>query len=310
MDELLLKLKSSGSGCYIGTHYFGVLGYADDLVLLCSTKEGLRKIISISETYAAEYDIIFNGSKSNLLIFGSSAEALPIITVNGAPVPVCDTAVHLGNKISDNISDVIDFGIGRFKSSFNYFMATYGKCQSFVKNKLFIQYCTSFHGSQIWPIYHKNSLRKICVRWRMALRRMWNLPFNTHCDLLPLLTFQSPIDIQLKCRFVKFYKSLVNSNNTLIKYLSNVNTFSCYSTMSKNLNMVLQELNLDISELHNVSIGYIKKLYYQHWLSSINVQYKSHSSVIHELCMIRDGILVSDLEPDMINFMIQFLCTL
>ena len=153
-------------------------------------------------------------------------------------------------------------------------------------------------------------MRKICVRWRMAIRRLWNLPFNTHCDLLPLLTSQSPIDIQLKCRFVKFYKSLVNSNNTLIKYLSNANTFSCYSTMSKNLNMVLQELNLDISELQNVSIGYIKKLYYQHWLSSINVQYKSHSSVIHELCMIRDGILVSDLEPDMIHLMIQFLCTL
>ena len=152
-------------------------------------------------------------------------------------------------------------------------------------------------------------MRKNSVRWRMALRRIWNLPFNTHCDLLPLLTSLSPIDIKLKCRFVKFYRSLVNSNNTLIKYLSNVNTFSCYSTMSKNLNMVLQELDLDISELQNVSIGSIKNMYYQHWLSSINAQYKSHSSVIHELCMIRDGILLSDLEPDMINFMIQFLCT-
>ena len=153
-------------------------------------------------------------------------------------------------------------------------------------------------------------MQKNCIRWRMAIRRMWNLPFNTHCDILPLLTSQSPIDIQLKCRFVKFYRSLVNSNNTLIKYLSNVNTFSCYSTMSKNLNMVLQELNLDISELLTVSMGYIKKLYHQFWLNSINVQYKIHSTVIHELCMIRDGILVSDLEPDKINFMIQFLCTL
>ena len=80
--------------------------------------------------------------------------------------------------------------------------------------------------------------------------------------------------------------------------------------MSKNLNMVLQEQNLDISELLNISIGHIKTLYYQKWLSSISAQYKTHSSLIHELCMIREGILVSDLEPDMIKFMIQFLCTL
>ena len=80
--------------------------------------------------------------------------------------------------------------------------------------------------------------------------------------------------------------------------------------MSKNLNLVLQELNLDISELLNISVGHIKTLYYQKGLSSINVQYKTHSSVIHELCMIRDGILVSELEPDMIKFMIKFLCTL
>ena len=153
-------------------------------------------------------------------------------------------------------------------------------------------------------------MRKICVRWRMALRRIWNLPSNTHCDLLPLLTSQCPIDIQLKCRFLKFYKSLRNSKNTLVKYLSNLSTFSCYSTMSKNLNMILQEQNLDISELLDISIGHIKTLYYQKWLSSINAQYKTHSSLIHELCMIRDGILVSDMEPDMIKFMIQFLCTL
>ena len=179
-------------------------------VLLCPTKEGLRKMISICETYAAEYDIMFNGSKSNLLIFGSSAEALPIIRVNGAPVPVSGTALHLGNKISIDISDVIDFGIGKFNSSFNYFMATYGKCQSIVKNKLFVQYCTSFHGSQIWPIYHKDSMRKICVRWRMALRRIWNLPSNTHCDLLPLKDKNMTLNCISNCKFLIFFKNLLS----------------------------------------------------------------------------------------------------
>lgn len=38
MDKLLSELKDSGIGCHIGNHYFGALGYADDLVLICPTK--------------------------------------------------------------------------------------------------------------------------------------------------------------------------------------------------------------------------------------------------------------------------------
>ncbi len=35
MKELMLELKRSGIGCHINHKYFGSLGYADDLKLLC-----------------------------------------------------------------------------------------------------------------------------------------------------------------------------------------------------------------------------------------------------------------------------------
>ena len=38
IDDILLKLKKAGFGCHIGHYYFGALGYADDIVLLCPTK--------------------------------------------------------------------------------------------------------------------------------------------------------------------------------------------------------------------------------------------------------------------------------
>ena len=103
---------------------------------------------------------------------------------------------------SNNIFDCIDYGISKFNSSFNYFMATFGKCQALVKNRLFTQYCMSFYGSQIWPLWENNKLDDLCVKWRKAIRRMWNLPPDTHCNLLPLITSQDPVNIQLKCRFL------------------------------------------------------------------------------------------------------------
>ena len=306
----MIKLKKSGFGCTIGSYYFGALGYADDVVLLCPTREGLRNMIRICEAYATENDLIFNGNKSKLLICGTVAESVPKFYVNEKEVPVCNTAIHLGNLISNNMYDTIDYGIGKFNSSFNYFISSFGKCQSSVKNKLFTQYCTSFYGSQIWPIYKKDIIKKISIRWRMALKRIWNVPVNTHCDILPLISSQFPLEIQLKCRFLKFYRSLLESDNNLIRYLSSFKTFSNNSTMSNNLNQILCDLNMDMFELEMLSLNKFKNMLYNKWLSSVKGLYLIHSKYIHELCVMKEKFFFSNRCVQECDFFIRFFCTI
>ena len=55
IDELLLKLKSNGIGCFVGHHFCGAFGYADDIILLCPTLSGLKEIIKICESYSIEH---------------------------------------------------------------------------------------------------------------------------------------------------------------------------------------------------------------------------------------------------------------
>ena len=98
VDELLEKLKNSGIGCYLGHHFVGALGYADDIVLLCPTVAGLRKMIKICEDYAKEHSILFNGNKSKYLIFGEY-KYNPVLKVNNKIVPRCDSAIHLGHLL-------------------------------------------------------------------------------------------------------------------------------------------------------------------------------------------------------------------
>lgn len=305
MDDLLLKLKNAGFGCNLGNYYFGALGYADDVVLLCPTKEGLRNMIRICEEYAAEHDLLFNGSKSKLLVFGN--DNLPKFYVNEIEVPVCKAALHLGNLISNNMHDTVDYGITKFNSSFNYFISSFGKRQGSVKNKLFIQYCTSFYGSQIWPIYKKDIVNKISIRWRVALRKIWNLPYNTHCDLLPLISSQTPIEIQLKCRFLKFYRSLLESENSLMRYLSRLNTFASNSTMGNNLNQILYELDVDVFELEILSLNKIKKLLYDNWLNNINGLYLINSKYIYDLCKLKEKVIFNDQYKHECEFFYQIL---
>ena len=267
-------------------------------------------MIRICENYASEHDLIFNGTKSKLLIYGNDTNSLPKLYVNQKEVPVCNTAIHLGNLISNNVHDIIDSGISKFNSNFNYFMSSFGKCQSSVKNKLFLQYCTSFYGSQIWPLYNNDVIKKISIRWRMALKRIWNLPVNTHCDIVPLVSSQLPIEIQLKCRFLKFYKSLLQSDNELIRYLSQIRTFSSNSTMSKNLNQILYELNLDIFELEMLSPNKLKNMYYDKWITGVNNLYLIHSKFIYDLCMMKERVFLSNQYRHECEFFIRFFCTL
>ena len=65
IDVLILKLKSSGIGCHIGNLYYGALGYADDLVLLCPSANSLQQMLKICENYGTDYyNMPFNTKKN------------------------------------------------------------------------------------------------------------------------------------------------------------------------------------------------------------------------------------------------------
>ena len=49
------------------------------------------------------------------------------------------------------------------------------------------------------------SIDTVWVAWRKALRRVWNLPFNTHCDILFELSNALPVLYSIMQTCVMFY---------------------------------------------------------------------------------------------------------
>jgi hypothetical protein len=47
--------------------FVGALAYADDIVLVAPTPIGMRKMRTLCDEYAADYDIMFNADKSKFL---------------------------------------------------------------------------------------------------------------------------------------------------------------------------------------------------------------------------------------------------
>ena len=54
MDCLIDKLKNSGVGCHIGNKFMGAYAYADDLVLLAPTKQGMKILLNLWEQFVIQ----------------------------------------------------------------------------------------------------------------------------------------------------------------------------------------------------------------------------------------------------------------
>ena len=290
VDGLICKLKKAGIGCYIGCYFYGILGFADDIILLCPSLDGLRKRIKICEDFAEDHSILFNGSKSKLLVFGKYDGSVDI-EVNHENVPVCDNAVHLGIELNSKYEDkyeYVNIGTGKFNNQVNYFHATFKSCYSMVKQKLFMQYCGSLYGAQLWPLWHKNMIN-FYTQWRKALRRIWGLPSRTHCIFLPLISDTYPIELISYSRFVNFYKKLLNSDNSIVRNSARMSKFVPNSSMGRNLNYVLYKCNLDVADLLQMTGKQFKDVFMYHWNVKLNENDCQVSSVIKDVIYIRDG---------------------
>ena len=108
----------------MGGHYAGALAYAGDITLISPSMTGSRKMSSICEQYASEYDILFNGSKSKLSLFkGRCGNVSTLgIVVCGQLVEMSDTAVHLGHTTcitSNDRDNITKSAKSSFWKSFN-----------------------------------------------------------------------------------------------------------------------------------------------------------------------------------------------
>ena len=249
MDELLVTLKSNGVGCHMDHYFVGAFGYADDIILLCPSLEGMREMVKICEEYATLHSILFNGKKSKYLVFGNYKYNVSL-TVNNEKVPRSVSAIHLGHLLhtKDTNNELTEEAIKGFNRSFHGFMSRFGTCNTTTKNRLFHQYCQSMYGSQLW-LLTSPSVNKMYTRWRIAHRRVMSIPYTTHCDLLPLIADNMSIETRLDCKYIAFYKSIATSKNSIVNYIARNRLYEHSSTMSKNMTHLMHKYNISIEDI-------------------------------------------------------------
>ncbi len=131
-------------------------------------------------------------------------------------------------------------------------MCDFGQTYYFVKSKLFKIYCCSFYGAPLWLLYG-SAVKDLCVAWRKALRKVWNVLPQTHNKTLPLLSDSMLLDISLKARFRKFAKKTICHKNKVISYVMKIAVSNPWSVVGRNYRNLCGEENV-LNDSWNESI--------------------------------------------------------
>ena len=287
IDGLFKRLARSGLGCYMGSLFLGALGFADDVTLLAPSLRAAQHMVSICEEYANEFHIIFNGSKSKLMVFRHAEDNSQGLSIHiGSHVILESSAeLHLGHKIStDNVSaTLVKEAKGNFWSSFNSLMSSHGSISPDLLCRLCIAYCSSFYGSPLWTF---KDAEQVAIAWRSALRRVWNLPFATHKLLYPLISGCLPLHISFHKRFTKFAKAGLFGPSRLTATVMRVACCNPSSVFSRNLNIISQLYSIDSERIRVTDIDG----FFIRWWHDQSVSRLDGALVLRELMQIRaDG---------------------
>ena len=87
MDNLLLTLKDNDIGCHVGSKFCGAFAYADDIILLRPSINGLQNMLNCCSKFAIDHDVIFNPAKSKSITFsqtGNNHHLLCILMIHSS----------------------------------------------------------------------------------------------------------------------------------------------------------------------------------------------------------------------------------
>ena len=320
MDGLLNRLYHAGIGCYMGSAYVGALAYADDIVLLAPTPAAMRKMLSICDEFAAEYNVLFNASKSKCLYLYPKCRANCLLhrydvsklnfTINRYSIEFVNNYKHLGHVISNTLTDDDDISDKRsvFVGQSNNVLCYFAKLSTDVKLRLFFSYCTSFFGSELWRLDNTN-INEIYTAWRKVVRRIWSIPYNTHSRFLPLLCNCLPIDDQFCQRFLNFIRRCLSDDSShLVRaiVLHSLMFARSQSPIGYNFLYCMRRYCFDFFDFCNCNYFIIKP----HSVKSADI---SIVDLLRELVHLRDGSLTfsehSFLNYSDISYILQYIST-
>ena len=202
----------------------------------------------------------------------------------------------------------IDLKSKELFTNLNHILAVFGNSTYKVKYRLFKSFCMPLYGCVLWD-YTCKDIERNFISWKKCIRKLLFLPQRTHCNLLPLLVDDIPVESQLYKRVLKFVAGLIDSNNIYSNLCVKLALNGSGSKMCKNINFICHKCRLCKHNLGKESL--------KHNLCHVNYIYTKgvesataalSSSIIQDMLTMKEEHNYDFLTITEIDTIIQSLC--
>jgi hypothetical protein len=162
------------------------------------------------------------------------------------------------------------------------------------------------YGCELWSLTD-NVAEGFCIAWRKALRRVLNLPYDTHSYLLPLLTDTLPVFEEICRRSAQFILKCLNSSSTLVKYVTRhaINIARYNSNVGKNALFCSNYFKWQLYDFLNGSIALNRNSFLTFCLGRLSDYEVDNAGSLYEVLLVREGnLFVESFSRDEIELII------
>ena len=162
LDPLFKILRSLGVGCHVGGLFMGIVGYADDILLLAPSLRAAQTMLNVCENFASSRNIKFSTNKDvskskckAMFLSGSKKPSnIPPLILCGEALPWVDRCEHLGHTLTcdgqmdqdvkEKVTQLVDSTV-KTRETFRFAHPT-------EQIEAMEKYCLSIYGSNLWRL--------------------------------------------------------------------------------------------------------------------------------------------------------------
>ena len=257
LNPLFDLLRNADVGCRIGGLFCGVVGYADDLILLAPNRTAAVQMIKICENFAEENNVNFSmhddpkKSKSMAMHIVGADKSVSVpssLSLCGKVLPWVSKASHLGHTIcADNqMNQDISEKLAQYINDCSKVRETFSFAHPVEQLRATEKYCSSLYGSPLWRL-DSDSTKKVCNSWKTGVKVAWRVHRGCRSYLLQhvLAVDFVPMKVKLFTRFIGFFRSLLESPSREVSVTARLGARDLRTSVGQNLDLIRRETGLD-----------------------------------------------------------------
>jgi len=224
-NKFILELKSGQFGCRINGNYVGIIMYADDILLLSASVNGLQQMLNSCNSICDECLLEFNCSKSNCFVIGPAAKyTITDMQLGKGSISWSPLVKYLGITFNTGKALTADLSIvlRKFYASCNCILGNTKCMNDIIKLNLMESYCLPILLYCTTSItLSKDQARQLDVAWNSVYRRIFG--FNKWESVKAFIAGLGRLNFLFLRGFLclKFCKFGLLSSNTIFCNLIN-----------------------------------------------------------------------------------------